>query len=267
MKKILFIICLALTLAGCKTITDIKPDTIVDIPLRPTEAATEEATQMTTAPAETEPQPTGTVPPTEAVTEAPTEKPATGKPTGSNSGGGKTPGKENSGSKPAATEPPTQPPTIPPTEPPTAAPTQPPTEAPTAPPDYDPSGYSPGGLDRAVADAVNAQRRDAGLEELTFDARLCAIASVRAWELAEVWSHTRPDGSDGLTVLSQYGYGYGWAAENLHHGSGGGEKIVERWMRNKTTTRNVLSESAAVIGVGSYTAPDGRTYVAAIFVG
>lgn len=267
MKKILFIICLALILAGCKTITEIKPDTIVDIPLHPTEAVTEEATRMTTAPVETEPRPTGTVPPTEKVTEAPTEKPANGKPAGNGSGGGKTPGKGNTGSKPAATEPPTQPPTIPPTEPPTAAPTEPPTEAPTAPPAYDPAGYSPSGLDRAVADAVNARRLDAGLAELTFDARLCAIASVRAWELAENWSHTRPDGSDGLTVLSQYGYGYGWAAENLHHGSGGGEKIVERWMRSKGTTRNVLSESAAVIGVGSYTAPDGRTYVAAIFVG
>lgn len=263
MKKILFIICLALALAGCKTITDIKPDTIVDIPLHPTEAATEEATLMTTAPTETQPQPTETVPPTEAVTEAPAEKPSGGKTTGSNSGGGKTPGKGNTGSKPAATEPATEPPTQPPTIP----PTEPPTEAPTAPPTYDPSGYSPSGLDRAVADAVNAQRLEAGLEALTFDARLCAIASVRAWELDETWSHTRPDGSDGLTVLGQYGYGYGWAAENLHYGPGGGEKIVERWMRSKGTARNVLSESAAVIGVGSYTAPDGITYVAAIFVG
>lgn len=241
---------LVLTLAGCKTMADIKPDTIVDIPLRPTAAATEAST-------ETEPEPTETEPPeTEPPTEAVTEKSGSNA-SGGTSSGGKKPGKGDSGSKT-----PTQV-----TQPPTDPPTEPPTEAPTEPPSYDPGGYTPGSLDRAVAEAVNAQRQEAGLEPLTFDSRLCAIASVRAWELTMEWSHRRPDGSDGLTVLNQYGYDHSWAAENLYNGAGSGEKIVARWMSAASTADNILSESATVIGVGSYTTAEGLTCVAAIFAG
>lgn len=262
MKRICLIFWMLLMLAGCKTIADIKPDTIVDIPLHPTELVTEAVTEYTeTIP----PFEALSSPETEAPTEAATEKP--GKPTSGSKPGGKSPGKGSTGSKPAATEPPTQPATQPPTEPPTALPTEPPTEAPTAPPAYDPSGYSACGLDYAVADAVNARRQEAGLGDLTFDARLCAIASLRAYELSLEWSHRRPDGSDGLTVLRQYGYGCGWAAENLHNGAGSGERIVERWMSADSTAGNILSEAASAIGVGSYTTPEGLTFVAAIFTG
>lgn len=259
MKKVFLILCLALALTGCKTIADIKPDTIVDIPLHPTEAehlhaveTTAAPTQAPTVPAETEPP--ATQPPTEAATQAPDKTTNGGK------SGGRTSGGKGSGSaKPAATEPPTQPPAQPSTEP--------PTEAPTAPPAYDPAGYSPGSLDRAVADAVNAHRMEAGLEALTFDSRLCAIASLRAWELTLEWSHRRPDGSDGLTVLDQYGYSHSWAAENLYNGAGSGEKIVERWLSKPDPAGNVRSASATVIGVGSYTTADGLTCVVAIFAG
>lgn len=259
MKRICLILWMVLVLAGCKTIADIKPDTIVDIPLHPTELVTETVTEYTQI-----------IPPVEALpsqqTDAPTEA-ATEKPCKPTSGSKPSGGKGSTGSKPTATEPLTQPATEPPTEPPTVPPTEPPTEVPTAPPAYDPSGYSPRGLDYAVADAVNARRQAAGMGSLTFDARLCAIASVRAYELSLEWSHRRPDGSDGLTVLSQYGYGCGWAAENLHNGAGSGERIVERWMSADSTAGNILSEAASAIGVGSYTTPEGLTFVAAIFAG
>ena len=256
---------LAVLLAGCKTVADIKPDTIVDIPLHPTQVQSEPATEAATGPAETIPRPTETEPPIQAATEKPDHTSSGGK------SGGKTTGKGNSGSEPAATEPPTQPPaelpTQPSTQPPAEVLTEASTEPPTEAPSYDPAGYSPDSRDRAVAEAVNARRQEAGLEPLTLDSRLCAIASVRAYELTLEWSHRRPDGSDGLTVLSQYGYGHSWAGENLFNGAGSGEKIVSRWMSADPTAGNILSEYAAVIGVGSYTTADGLTCVAAIFVG
>lgn len=264
MRKFWILLLLALMLTGCKTIADIKPDTIVDIPLHPTEAVslptaepTAAPTQAATAPVETVPQPTQTEPPTEAPTAKPDNASSGGR------SGTKTSGKGDGGSKSEATQPPTQPPTQAPTDP----PTDPPTEAITAPPACDPADYRPGSLDRAVADAVNAQRQEAGLPELTFDSRLCAIASVRAYELSQEWSHRRPDGSDGLTVLDQYGYSYSWAAENLYNGWFSGDEIVARWMTSKSAAGNILSESAALIGVGTYTTADGLTYVAAMFAG
>lgn len=276
MKKIILMTLLALLLTGCKTVAEIKPDTIVDIPLHPTQQETTAVTEPETVPAETEPQ---TEPETQEPTEKPTEKPSGGK----TDSGGRNSGKGNISSKPpsqplatqpptespteAPTQPPTEPPTQPPTEPPTQPPTEPPTEAPTQPPSYDPSGYAPTGRDRAVAEAVNARRQAAGLPALTFDTRLCAIASVRAWEVSRVWNHQRPDGSGGLTVLAEYGYGYAWAAQSLYNGPRSGEQIVEKWMGSDSDSANILSENARTIGVGSYTASDGRIYTAVIFAG
>lgn len=256
-KKILMILFLVLLLTGCKTVYEVVPDTIVDIPLHPTEAET----QPDAAPTEAVTQPEETEPPTQAPTEAPTD----GSTSGGKTTGGKTPGKSGTGqgnsgtSKPAATEPPTQPPTVPPTEP--------STEVPAQPPSYDPAGYTPGSLDRAIAEAVNARRQAAGLEALPLDTRLCAIASVRAREVFSVWGTTRPDGSAGISVLGEYGYSHSSAAENLYFGTAGAGTIVDKWMSSEARKANILMESAAAIGVGSYTDEDGITYVSVLFAG
>ena len=235
MKKILCVCLFLVMLTGCKTQTGIKLDTIVDIPMNPTQTVTVpvmEPTEETTIPA-TEP------------TEAPTEKPK------STGGSKKKPSGNSGGSKqPAATE----------------APTQKPTETPTQPKPYDPSGYTPSSLDRGVVEQINAQRQGEGLDSLTLDKELCAIASVRARELAVKWSHTRPNGKDGLTVLREYGYSYSAAAENLYFGTGSASAIVSKWMSADAQKNNILMDAAA-IGVGSYQAPDGLTYLAMLIVG
>lgn len=248
MKQILLTLMLLLMLAGCKTQTGIKLDAIVDIPLNSTEAVAET----------TEPSTEPVAEPTE-LTEAPTEQKTTTKKNGSMKKD--TSKKKDTTSKQESTQPSMAAETEPPTEADTEAPTEPPVLA------YDPSGYSPSGRDRDVAAAVNAQRVEAGLCELSLDSRLCAIASVRAWEASRLWSSTRPDGSGGTTVLNEYGYGYSVAAENLYYGSAGGAGIVSKWMASDSRKANMLLESAITIGVGSYTTPDGITYVAALMVG
>ena len=254
MKKVFLILLMVQVLTGCKLQTDIKLDTIVDIPLHPTEESmATEATEPTTE--ETVPD------------ESPTEKAQSGSSAQKPSGGKKPSGGSTKETKPKETKPTVVPTTEPVTEAPTTAPTEPPTEAPTQPKPYDPSGYTPGSRDRGVVDAVNAQRTAAGLTTLTQDTRLCAIASVRAWEVSRVWSQDRPDGSGWITVLDEYGYGYACAAQNLYFGTGSAESIVDKWMNAKVQKRNVLMEGASVIGVGSYTADDGLTYVAAIIAG
>lgn len=258
MKKIVLILCVVLALAGCKVQTDLKLDTIVDIPLHPTEERAEESAAAETEAATAEYLPT----------EGPTEKTQTGnaaqKPAGGKKpSGGSTKETKPKETKPAATEPAPQPPSEPPTE----MTTQPPTEEPTQPRPYDPSGYTPCSRDRGVADAVNTQRTAAGLEPLSLDTRLCAIASVRAREASRVWSQSRPDGSGWITVLDEYGYRYAVAAQNLYFGTGSAASIVSKWMSAEAQKNNLLMEGTSVIGVGSYTADDGLTYVAAIMAG
>ena len=285
MKRFLPILLSLLLLAGCKIDTDIRPDTIVDIPLEPTQGVTapptEEPTEAT-GPATEEP----TVVPSEAPTEAPTEKAPVrdSVPKKSASGGSskKTSGsssKKNSGGSskkesstkateaPTQTEPPTptEPPTVLPTVPPTEPPTEPPTQAPTEPA---PSSYVPSKLDRAIIDAINAQRRDAGLPELDTGRRLSNAAAQRARDLSITWNRTRPDGSDFSTVLVEAGCRFSSAAQNLFYttGSASAEDPIAQWMDSDGHRENILSGDFSSIGVAHFTA-DGVTYIAALFVG
>lgn len=260
------ILLLALALTGCRTIADIKPDTIVDIPLHPTQEQTQQATEptidltepVTELPTETEPATEVTEP-----AEAATQPPKTNTGPASKPSGSKKPSQGSGNKKPTATEPPTSAPTEPSTEP----PTQPPTEAPTAPPAYDPSGYAPGSLDRTVADLINAQRQAESLEALRFDNRLCAIASVRARELAQTFHSNRPDGRSGISVLAEYGYGYSVAAENLYYGPANASAMVDKWMSAESRRDKLLMEDAHTVGVGSYTSAEGITFVSVLIVG
>lgn len=251
MKKIIVVLLMLLMLTGCKTNRQIKLDSIVDIPLHPTQLQTQpsaEATQPLTEAAQA---------PTEAATEA-AKTPVQHAVQSAGKDANESTAKDKD--HPKATQPPE-------TEPVTQPPAEPATEAVTDPPVYDPAGYIPGSLDQAVADAVNAQRQAAELPLLRLDSRLCAIASVRAREIAVNWSHTRPDGTEWQTVLTDYGYACSVQAENLYFGTGGAASIVSKWMSSEHHQANLLLADAASIGVASYKAADGLTYVAALVTG
>lgn len=279
-RKLMAVICCVILIAalpGCGGPENpYKVDTIVQIPVAPTEPATEAPTEEMTEPAETEP------PEMTEETAEPTEKPASSsaKPSGgkTSSSGNKKPssGKTESTkpveqeTEPAPTEvpvtevpateaPATQPPTEPATEP---EETAPPTEAP-----YDPSNYTIGSLEYAILDQLNAYRAEAGLPGLSMSTKLCGIAGLRAREIHEVWSHTRPDGRNYTTAMSDYGYGYSIAAENLVYVSGSGDAaaIVAKWM-SAANADDILNESFTTAGVGVYRS-GGVTYVANLLVG
>lgn len=300
-REILLALLIMLSLTGCAKNEDpYRVDTVVYIPADPTDAPTEAAVpQETPATKQTEPAPTEQETPTETEPEATeaakkatsTKKSSGSKKTTTSSKKTNTSGKTETAAKateppatkpaesqppatePAATQPPvTEPPaTEPPaTEPPVteSAPTEPlATEPePTDPPLYDISGYSVGGLETSMKDAINAYRTEAGLGEMSMSSRLCAIASCRGYEISQVWSHTRPDGRSYNTVLSDYGYG-GSARELLVHvsGSGDGQTIVDQWMC-VDSYKELLLGSYSTVGIGVYRA-NGNTYIACLLVG
>ena len=203
----------------------------------PTEPATAPATEPTTAPT-TEPT---TAPTTEATVEPSTEPP---------------------------TVPTTEPSTAPPTEPVTVPTTEPVTE-PTQHPVYDISSHEVGSLEYDLLDAVNHQRRSAGLSELKIDPTLCALAAIRAYECQESFTHTRPDGRTAESVLSDYNYNiWSWVDERIHSGSTGlgAGMIVKGWMRNDSFCADILSDAFKHIGIGIYAAGD-ITYIVCFFAG
>lgn len=280
-REIILFIMVVLCLAGCgREENPYRVDTVIQIPVDPTEAPTEpEATKIQTEP-ETAPE----------ETEAPTEKPSSpqkssggsskknsGTSSGSSKAGSEKSNKKNTSTDTATTTKPveavsvqTEPKETAPaaTQPPqTESPTEPPTIQPTEPP-YDPSGYRVGSLEYAVLEQINSYREEAGLPPLSMDEGLCTVASVRAYEISVVWSHTRPDGRSYASVLSDYGYSSAGAAENLIYTSGNVDaaKMVAKWMSADKNCSTLMSESYTTAGIGIYRS-GGVTYLANLLIG
>ena len=256
MKSLAVFLCLVL-LTGCAGRDNpYKVDTVIRIPVDPTEAVVETVTE-TEAPTEAPTEAAATeetAEPTEAASE---KKPSSAKKSTasskkSSSTKKKTPSKQE---KPKETELPTQPPTEPEE---TAAPTE---------PEFDPSGYSAGKLERAILEEVNDSRGGQEAGELTMSAKLCGIAALRAREAARVWSHTRPDGSNYTTAMSDYGYSFSTSAEIMAHASGSGKAsaIVGKWL-DADSREKLLSSDFTKAGVGVYR-EDGTVWVVMLLVG
>lgn len=172
-----------------------------------------------------------TVKPTPVVTKKPTEVP-TVKPTVVPT--------------PVPTAEPTVVPTAKPTAVPTAIPTVKPTAAPTAAPTATvPSndGQSMTSMAAEVISQVNAERAKYGLEPLTVSAQLTSAACIRANEIVELFSHTRPDGSSWSTVSSAA------MGENIAKGQSSADRVMAAWMSSEGHRANILRESFGSIGV------------------
>lgn len=96
---------------------------------------------------------------------------------------------------------------------------------------------------RQVVQEVNMERRRHGLNELVIDAELTRAARVRALEITEKCSHTRPDGSRWNTVSASA------KGENIARGQKTVDKVMAAWMSSDGHRRNILRESYGSIGV------------------
>lgn len=117
---------------------------------------------------------------------------------------------------------------------------------------------------QAVLAEVNAARAQNGLSALTLDANMNRAAAVRAAELAQSFSHTRPNGSRGLTALNEAGVSYRAAGENIASGQQTAQAVVSAWMNSSGHRANILSSSFGRMGVGQATI-GGRTYWVQLF--
>lgn len=117
---------------------------------------------------------------------------------------------------------------------------------------------------QAVLAEVNAARAQNGLSALTLDANMNRAAAVRAAELAQSFSHTRPNGSRGLTALNEAGVSYRMAGENIASGQQSAQAVVSAWMNSSGHRANILSASFGRMGVGQATI-GGRTYWVQLF--
>lgn len=106
---------------------------------------------------------------------------------------------------------------------------------------------------------VNAARAQNGLSALTLDASMSRAANVRASELAKSFSHTRPNGTRGLTALAEAGVSYRAAGENIAAGQQTAQAVMSGWMNSSGHRANILSSKYSRLGVGQAVI-NGRTY-------
>ncbi len=97
---------------------------------------------------------------------------------------------------------------------------------------------------------VNVERAKYGLSPLVLDQKLCSAADLRAKEITQVFSHTRPDGRECFTVLDESGIHYRKAAENIARGQSSAEAVVAGWMNSPGHRANILGPDFKALGVG-----------------
>ena len=213
---------------GCLTASAVfeqaKPEATAEPTAAPTEIPTQAPTEVPTQAPTAEPAVTATAAPTLEITPSPT---------------------------PEATPTPTVTPA------PTPAVTPSPTPVITAKPTGN-SGTSQTDMASEVVALVNAQRASAGLSALRVDSELTRAACVRAQELVQVFSHTRPNGTSWSTVSSRA------HGENIAMGYRSASAVMTGWMNSQGHRENILRSGFGSIGVCAYTY-GGTTYWVQLF--
>lgn len=102
---------------------------------------------------------------------------------------------------------------------------------------------------RAVVEMTNEERAKQGLDALVVDANAVAAAQLRAAELAQSFSHTRPNGESCFTALDEVGAVYSGAGENIARGQMTAERVMASWMSSPGHYANIMRESYTRIGV------------------
>ena len=100
-----------------------------------------------------------------------------------------------------------------------------------------------------VYEITNNYRSLVGVPSLTLDSSLVEAANIRAKELSDSFSHTRPNGSSCFTVLSELGISYGTAGENIAAGYSSSQSVMEGWRSSSGHYQNIISSKFKKIGI------------------
>jgi uncharacterized protein YkwD len=107
------------------------------------------------------------------------------------------------------------------------------------------AGSSMSSLAANVISQTNGERAMQGLGTLNVSGELNRAAAVRAQEITQMFSHTRPDGSAWSTVSSAV------RGENIAMGQQSADKVMAAWMSSPGHRANILRASFGSIGVAA----------------
>lgn len=113
-----------------------------------------------------------------------------------------------------------------------------------------PSGNDLQAMRQGVLDLVNAARAENGKSPLTLDDALCGAAQLRAEEIVQSFSHTRPNGTTCFTAIDEAGISYRALGENIAAGQSSPASVMDSWMNSEGHRKNILSGDFSSIGIG-----------------
>lgn len=97
---------------------------------------------------------------------------------------------------------------------------------------------------------TNAKRQEAGLSPLSINAQLSQAAALKAQDMFAkgYWAHNGPTGATPWDFITQAGYHYVVAGENLAKNFSTSQAVVDAWMDSPTHRRNIVKPSYKEIG-------------------
>ncbi len=107
---------------------------------------------------------------------------------------------------------------------------------------------------------INLERTNRGLSELTAKNTLDQAALARAKEISENFSHTRLDGRETKTIMSDYGLSFKLYGENIAAGQKSAIDVVSDWMSSDATRKNILNPAYKYFGSSHYYLGDDDNY-------
>ena len=106
--------------------------------------------------------------------------------------------------------------------------------------------------ERVLQLANNARKENSVSSSLVLDSKLNEAAQKRAEELIKLFSHTRPNGTEFLTVLKEYNITYNTCGENVANGQVDADDVMKSWLNSPGHRANILNSKFAKLGVGVF---------------
>jgi len=102
-----------------------------------------------------------------------------------------------------------------------------------------------------VIELTNQEREKAGLPGLQTNSELNQAALAKAADMFEnnYWAHISPTGTEPWSFITQSGYQYQHAGENLARDFSNPQDVVKAWMASPTHKKNLLDNRYRDIGV------------------
>lgn len=118
-------------------------------------------------------------------------------------------------------------------------------------------------LEKEVLDTINAERERIGLHHLTWNDRLYTAARGHSTDMAtnNFFDHMGSDGRSFSQRITDSGYAWRAAAENIGAGQLSAQHIVDSWMNSPGHRENMLNDAYCEAGVG-YAESVGSRYFA-----